>query len=134
MSKSPPNRTPIAPKAASSRSAVGNGKRLIAGVDKTSAEYRQYRDIVSDLIEHLGSDATAVQRALCEETAGLIVWCRRARLRLLQDDPCFDLAQYVTGANALLRLLKEIGQDRRLKDVTDTVESVMREYAAKDTQ
>src|SRR5262245_48194160 len=58
------------------RSAVANGTRLIAHADKNSAEYRQYRDIVLDLVGHLGGDATVTQRAVIEEAAGLIVWCR----------------------------------------------------------
>ena len=107
-----------APKAAASRSAVANGRTLIAGIDKNSAEYRQYRDVVIDLVDHLGSDATVVQRAICEEAAGLIVWCRNARLALLQGDSEFNIGQYTTATNALRRLLEDIGQERRLKDVT----------------
>lgn len=106
------------PKAAASRSAVANGTRLIAGVDKNSAEYRQYRDVVIDLVEHLGSDATVVQRAICEEAAGLIVWCRNARLALLQGDAAFNISSYTTATNALRRLLEDIGQTRRLRDIT----------------
>ena len=65
------------------RSRVGNGKMLLSGVDTHSVEYREYRDIVSDLVEHLGSNPSVVQRAIAEEAAGLVVWCRRARLALL---------------------------------------------------
>ena len=34
------------------RSRVGNGKVLIAGIDTHTREYRQYRDVVIDLVEH----------------------------------------------------------------------------------
>src|SRR5262245_33459283 len=117
------NPRPTKPKAASSRSAVANGKRLIAGADKNSAEYRQYRDVVVDLLDHLGDNPTVVQRAICEEAAGLIVWCRSARLALLQGE-VFDVAKYTTATNALRRLLDDIGQERRMKDVTLTLEGI----------
>ena len=116
---STPQRRPRnAPRSAALRSAVANGKRLIANADTHSREYREYRDIVVDLIDHLGSDATVVQRAIAEEAAGLVVWCRNARLELLNGDTGFDITRYTTATNALRRLLADIGQERRLKDIT----------------
>jgi len=102
------------------RSKVGNGKVLIAGIGTHTREYREYRDAVADLVEHLGSDPTAVQRAIIEEAAGLVVWCRNARLSLLKGDD-FDIGKYTTATNALRRLLADIGKERRLKDVTPTL-------------
>ena len=99
------------------RSRVGNGKVLIAGIDTHTREYREYRDVVADLVEHMGSAPTAVQRAIIEEAAGLIVWCRSQRLALLKGEQ-FEVGPYTTATNALRRLLEDIGQERRLKDVT----------------
>jgi hypothetical protein len=113
------------------RSRVGNGVTLITGADKNSAEYREYRDVVADLAEHMGSAPTAVQRAIIEEAAGLVVWCRQQRLALLKGGP-FDVGPYTTATNALRRLLADIGQERRLKDVTPTLEEYMRKYDAED--
>jgi hypothetical protein len=115
------------------RSAVANGQRLIAGASKNSAEYRQYADVVSDLVDHLG-DATVVQRAICEEAAGLVVWCRNARLQLLQGDPTFNIGQYTTATNALRRLLDDIGQERRMKDVTRTIDDFKRDIAERNAR
>src|SRR5262245_15097865 len=86
-----------------------------------SREYREYRDAVADLVEHLGSNPTAVQRAIVEEAAGLIVWCRNARLALLKGDD-FDVGKYTTATNSLRRLMAVIGQERRLTDITPSVE------------
>ena len=105
------------------RSRVGNGKVLIAGIDTHTREYREYRDVVADLVEHMGSAPTAVQRAIIEEAAGLIVWCRSQRLALLKGEQ-FEVGPYTTATNALRRLLEDIGQDRPLKDVTPD----LREY------
>jgi glucuronate isomerase len=124
--------TPKRPADARQRSAVANGQTLLAGADKNSAEYREYRDVVCDLVEHMGDNVTAVQRAIAEEAAGHIVWCRRARLALLTGDPGFDIGKYNTAANALRRLLADIGQERRLKDVTESHDEFVRRVQRED--
>jgi hypothetical protein len=106
------------------RSRVGNGKILLAGIDTHTAAYREYRDVVSDLVEHLGSTPSVVQRAICEEAAGLVVWCRRERLALLLGEE-FNVGAYTTAANSLRRLLADIGQERRAKDITPTLEEYL---------
>ena len=66
------------------RSRVGNGKALLAGIDQRSLPYREYQDTVADLVVHMGGEPSAVEQAIIEEAAGLIVWCRSARVALLQ--------------------------------------------------
>src|SRR5262245_20069378 len=127
----PPRRQPRAPTSAASRSAVANGKRLIADVDTHSREYREYKDVCADLVSHLGGEATAVERHIIEEIAGLVILCRGERAKLLQGEPV-NVAEYNTSCNTLNRLLKSIGLQRRAKDITDTVESLSAEWAAKD--
>ncbi len=100
------------------RSRVGNGKALIAGIDQRSLPYREYQDTVADLVHHLGNAPTAAEGALVEEVAGLIVWCRSARLALLQGQK-FDVAPYCTAVNSLRRLLCDLGLEARAFDVTD---------------
>jgi hypothetical protein len=102
---------------------------LLSGVDTHSVEYREFRDIVSDLVEHLGSNPSVVQRAIAEEAAGLVVWCRRARLALLTAGE-FDVGQYTTAANSLRRLLADIGQERRLRDITPSLEAYVAAHDA----
>lgn len=100
------------------RSRVGNGKALLAGIDQRSLAYREYQDTVADLVSHMGGEPTPVQLAIIEEAAGLIVWCRQARVALLKGEGEFNVATYTTGVNSLRRLLVDIGQERRLKDIT----------------
>ena len=111
------------------RSRVGNRKALMSGIDTHSVQYREYRDVVEDLAEHMGSAPTAVQRAIIEESAGLIIFCRAARLALLQDDTGFDVGKYTTATNTLRRLLSDIGQERRMKDITPSIESIKAKYS-----
>lgn len=115
------------------RSRVGNGKVLLSGIDTHSVAYREYRDVVSDLVEHMGSAPTVVQRAIIEEAAGLIVWCRSARLGLLLGGDGFNVGQYTTATNALRRLLGDIGQEAKLKDVTpQTLDDIAAEIHAEE--
>jgi hypothetical protein len=99
------------------RSRVGNGRTLVAGVDQRSLPYREYQDTVADLVSHMGGYPTAVEQAIIEEAAGLIVWCRSARAALLKGEE-FNVQTYTTGVNALRRLLADIGQEQHLRDVT----------------
>jgi hypothetical protein len=99
------------------RSRVGNGKELIAGADGNSAEYREYQDLVDDFTSHLGGNPTITQAALIEEAAGLIYWCRRERLKLLQGGE-INTTVYCTATNTLRRYMADLGLAHRLKDVT----------------
>jgi hypothetical protein len=99
------------------RSAVGNGRRLLHGIDTHRREYREFRDIVADLCHHMGSDPGVVGRHLAEEAASLIFWCRQARLALLTGGE-FNVQAYTTASNSLRRILADIGQEPRLRDVT----------------
>jgi hypothetical protein len=87
--------------------------------------YREYCDAVSDLVQHLGGEPTVVELAIAEEAAGLIVWCRKARIELLKDEGRFDLPSYTAAINALRRLLGDIGQERRLRDVTPSLHTYL---------
>jgi hypothetical protein len=80
----PSKRQAVARKQQFARSRVGNGKALMAGIDQRSLPYREYQDTVADLCSHMGGEPTAVEQAIIEEAAGLIVWCRSARTALLK--------------------------------------------------
>ena len=110
------------------RSRVGNGKELLAGIDRRSLAYREYCDVVSDLVQHLGGEPTVAETAIAEEAAGLIVWCRRQRLVLLEGGD-FDVAAYTTAVNSLRRLIADLGLARRAKDVTPTLEQFLARHA-----
>ncbi len=120
----PVKRHATALKKPTARSRVGNGKALLAGIDQRSLPYREYQDAVADLVSHMGGEPTAVELAIIEEAAGLIVWCRSARAALLKGEK-FDVAVYTTGVNALRRLLADIGQERRLRDVTPDLKTYL---------
>lgn len=107
------------------RSRVGNGKTLLAGIDQRSLPYREYQDTVADLVHHMGNAPTATEQAMIEEAAGLIVWCRAARLAMLHGEK-FEIGPYTTAVNSLRRLLCDLGLETRLHDVTPLSEYLRR--------
>ncbi len=127
-SQNPTPRRATAPKKPFARSRVGNGKTLLADIDQRSISYRQFADIVSDLTQHLGGSPSPVEAAIAEEAAGLIVWCRQARASFLKGEE-FDVASYCTATNSLRRLLQDIGQERRLKDVVPDLRTYLAQKA-----
>jgi hypothetical protein len=106
------------------RSRVGNGKALLSGIDQRSLAYREYQDTVADLVSHMGGEPTDVQQAIIEEAAGLIVWQRSERVKLLTGDG-LRLEDYCKATNSLLRLLTAIGQKRRARDITPDVDAYL---------
>jgi hypothetical protein len=100
------------------RSKTGNGKMLLAGIDQRTLPYREFQDIVADLTCHMGTDPSAVQQAMIEEAAGLILWCRQARRALLTGEGKFGIAEYCTAVNSLRRMMQDLGQERRMLDIT----------------
>jgi hypothetical protein len=113
------------------RSRVGNGKVLLSGVNPHSVAYREFADVVCDLVEHMGSMPTVVQQAIIEEAAGLVIYCRTQRASLLRKDSDFNVQSYTTATNSLRRLLADIGQEMRLKDITPSVAEFARELEAR---
>ena len=120
----PSERKASAQKKPFARSRYGNGKELLSGVDQRSLTYREYQDAVADLTSHMGGDPTTVQQAIIEQAAGLMVWQRFKLAETINGQP-LDVTAYCTASNTLLRLLREIGQERRLRDITPTIDSYL---------
>jgi hypothetical protein len=117
-----------------SRSRVSNGTAMfvVEDVDGRSAPARRYRDIVADLTSHLGCDPTAPEELLIRRVASMAVWLEQADAAQIAGRE-FDVALYGTTANAMRRLLADLGLQRRAKDVTPPTpdEWVARKAAAR---
>jgi hypothetical protein len=122
-------RDALTPKKPSARSRVGNGKALLSQVDLRGVAYREYCDVAADLAAHMGGAdrVTAVERAILEEASGMIVWCRQARAALLNGKD-FSVGDYAKAVNCLRRLLEDIGQQPRLKDVTPSISAYVKAF------
>lgn len=95
----------------------GTGAIVLAGVDGRSMMARRFREITAGIETDLGGDLTEAQRQLVARAATLACWCEERESELAQGQE-FDAAQYATIANALRRLLSDLGLQRVARDVT----------------
>lgn len=125
-------RTATAKPPRTARSAVANGSRLwVEQLDGRSAEARRFRDLVGDLVEHLGGEltVTAPQLAIVRRAAALATWAEKCEAALVAGTD-FDAAAYATVANSLRRLLQDLGLQRAMRDVTPTLAEYLVQKAA----
>ena len=113
------------------RSRISNGATFLDGVDGRSGLARRYRDILSELIRDLGGDPTGAQSAIARRAAALCVWCEVAEAAMAAGDEV-DIGEYGTAANAMRRLLVDLGLERRAKDVTPSLASYLNQRTQKD--
>ena len=106
----------------SARSWVSNGKDLfVGGVDGRSAYARRYRDIFAQLTSDIGSDPSEAQNLIIRRATQLAVWCEMAEGDAASGLP-LNVAEYCTASNTLRRLLLDIGLERRIRDITPTID------------
>ena len=103
------------------RSRVTNGKGLfLENVDGRSALARRYRDILGQLTSDLGSDPSEAQSLIARRAVTLAVWCEQAEAELANGAE-LDIGTFTTAANAMRRLLNDLGLERRARDITPTL-------------
>ena len=114
------------------RSRVSNGSATFLDdqVDGRSRTARRYRDVLGDLVAHMGGDPSAAETLIARRAAALAVWCEQAESDMAGGQD-LDVAAYTTSANALRRLLQDLGLERRARDVTPTLSQYL---AAKERQ
>jgi len=110
-------RTAFTPPPVNNRSKVGNGSKLLAGVDGRSAIARRFREIAAELAADRGGDISEGQRGIIQRAAALSVWLEDQESRLANGED-FDIAPYTTATNTLRRLLADLGLKREAKDIT----------------
>jgi hypothetical protein len=102
-------------------SRVSNGSStFLDGVDGRSALARRYRDILGELIRDLGGDPSGAQAAIARRAAALCTWCEQAEAAMAGGGE-INIAEFTTAANAMRRLLVDLGLERRARDVTPTL-------------
>lgn len=115
MSLSSEPQEPTKPQA---RSRVSNGSStFLDGVDGRSALARRYRDLLAEMIRDLGGDPTAAQDAIARRAATLCVWCEQAEATMASGGS-INIGEFSTTANAMRRLLVDLGLERKARDVT----------------
>lgn len=98
----------------------GTGAAMLLGVDGRSLMARRFREIVSGIESDLGGDLTEAQCQLVCRAATLAIWCEQREAELGEGGE-FDAGAYATIANALRRLLSDLGLERRARDITPSL-------------
>lgn len=102
------------------RTRKGNGAIVLPGLDGRSHQARRFKEILAALSADLGGGLTEAQQAIAARAATLAIWCEAAESDFANGQP-FDVATYATSANAMRRLLADLGLERRARDVTPTL-------------
>lgn len=122
----PADSLPKGPSKPEFRSRASNGKDLFVGqVDGRTSLARRYRDILGQLVADLGSDLTEAQAQIARRAVTLAVWSEQAEAAMAAGEP-LDIAAYATAANSLRRLLADLGLERRMRDVSPTLDEYLR--------
>ena len=112
------------------RSRVGNGSTLfLDGVDGRSSIARRFRDFLAELVSDMGGDPSAAKLMICRRAATLAVWCEQSEA-VMAGGENIDIAEFTTAANALRRLLADLGLERHAHDVTPSLRNRMLQEAA----
>lgn len=106
------------------RSRIGNGKALLPDVDGRSGAMRRYKEILAQLFADMGGRPTEAQQIIARRAATLAVWCEGAEGRMANGE-ALEIAPFTTAANTLRRLLADLGLERRMKDVTPTLQQYL---------
>ena len=109
----------------SARSRVSNGKDLfLEGVDGRSVIARRYRDILAQLTSDIGGDPSEAQSIIIRRATQLAVWCEMAEAEAAGGKP-LNISEYATATNTLRRLLLDLGLERRMRDITPTINAYL---------
>ena len=125
VTKEPETRLATAKRPANNRSRVSNGKELfLDGVDGRSALARRYRDVLAQIISDIGGDPSEAQGLIARRAATLAVWCEQEEVGLASGGT-FNIGEYTTAANTMRRLLADLGLERRMRDITPSIDSYL---------
>ncbi len=112
---------------ASSR--ITNGSVMLAEIDGRSTWARRYRDLVALHAEDMGGMETLsqAQLALIRRAATIEVELER-REAILANGGSVDLDEFNRAAGGLRRLLESVGLERKPRDVTPTLQDIIRQH------
>jgi hypothetical protein len=107
------------------RSRVSNGKDLfLDGVDGRSTLARRYRDILAQFVSDLGGDPSEAQSIIARRATTLACWCEQQEAKAAAGES-LNIAEFATATNTLRRLLNDLGLERRMRDITPSIDSYL---------
>lgn len=91
-------------------------------MDGRSAIARRYRDILAQLTSDVGGDPSEAMGLVIRRATTLAVWCEQAEADAA-GGKSLNIGEYTTATNTLRRLLLDLGLERRMKDITPSIDS-----------
>ena len=112
------------------RSALTNGSALFLDGDGRSAHARRFRDIIEGVESDLGGPdgLSTAQRSIIRKAAALDVAIEATVSRIGKGDSldATEVEKMNSSMGTLLRLYSALGLDRKAKDVTPTLEDLIK--------
>ncbi len=119
----------------SGRSRITNGTKLLPGIDGRSPWVRRCKDVIAAHLSDLGGadNTTAAERSIVRRAAVLTTELERLEVKFASagEASTEDLEAYSRVSANLRRLLEAVGLQRRPRDVTPTLDAIMREDVAR---
>jgi hypothetical protein len=132
-SQSPGNNREASGQKRSGRSRITNGSKLLLGIDGRSPWVRRCKDVLAAHLSDLGGadNTSAAERSIIRRAAVLTTELERLEVKFASagEASTEDLETYSRVSANLRRLLEAVGLQRWPRDVTPTLDSIMREGA-----
>ena len=127
--KKPGRRTSLTLPQAAFRTAIGNGSRVLDGVDGRSHVARRHVEISASIASDLGGAAllSEAQLQLIRSAAGLVILREDLDSKAVNGER-IDVATYCRISNSLRRVLGTIGLKRVPRDITPDPLTYARQY------
>jgi hypothetical protein len=130
-SQSPASNRETSGQKRSGRSRITNGSKLLLGIDGRSPLVRRCKDVLAAHLSDLGGadNTSAAERSIIRRAAVLTTELERLEVKFASagEASTEDLDTYSRVSANLRRLLEAVGLQRRPRDVTPTLDSIMRE-------
>jgi hypothetical protein len=72
----------------------------------------------------LGGDPSEAQSIIARRATTLAVWCEQTEAKAAAGE-ALNVTEFTTATNALRRLLNDLGLERRMRDITPTIDSYL---------
>jgi hypothetical protein len=107
------------------RSRISNGKDLfLEGVDGRSALARRFRDILAQLVSDSGGRPLGGSKHHCPPSNHVSGVVRAGRAKATAGET-LSIGEYATATNTLRRLLLDLGLERRMRDITPSIDAYL---------
>jgi hypothetical protein len=69
-------------------------------------------------------DPSEAQSIIARRATTLAVWCEQTEAKAAAGEP-LNVTEFTTATNALRRFLNDLGLERRMRDITPTIDSYL---------